>query len=164
MRSKLSKDLMPVALGGRLAFALAVLILLLVTAAGCGGGGADGKTTTDGKAASDEKEDDQGDKPKVPRGGVVKSFEIKVASPNQATITTTLTKASPLALQVKRLAGSEKVKVGRATLGTKPAGTSTITWNLTAAGKKLTQGRYRVVLRAGTAGKSDPKIIAVPGG
>jgi hypothetical protein len=162
MLSKLTNVLMPVASRGRLASMLAVLALLLAAAAGCGGGGEDGKATDD-KTATGQK-DDKADKPKVPRGGVIKSFEIKVGSPTQATITTTLSKASPLTLNVRRLAGSQKIKVGRVNLGTKPAGRSTINWNLTAADKKLTPGRYRIVLRAGSAGKSAPKVITVPGG
>lgn len=154
---------MPVASRGRLAPMLAVLALLVPAAAGCGGGGEDGKAT-DGQTPAGEKDGKAG-KPKAPRGGVIKSFEIRVASASRATITTTLTKASPLALQVKKLAGSQKLKIGKVDLGSKPAGASTINWNLTAAGKKLTPGRYRVVLRAGkTAGKSAPKIITVPGG
>lgn len=153
---------MPVASRGRLASMLAVLALLLAAAAGCGGGGEDGKAT-DGQTATEK--DGKAGKPKTPRGGVIKSFEIRVASASRATITTTLTKASPLALQVKKLSGSQKLKIGKVNLGSKPAGASTINWNLTAAGKKLTPGRYRVVLRAGkTAGKSAPKIITVPGG
>jgi hypothetical protein len=163
MLSKLRNVLMPVASRGRLASMLAVLALLPAAAAGCGGGGEDGKAATDGNAATGEKS--KADKPKTPRGGVIRSFDIRVASPTQATIRTTLTKASPLALQVKKLSGSQKLKIGKVDLGNKPAGASTINWNLTAAGKKLTPGRYRIVLRAGkTAGKSAPKVITVPGG
>jgi hypothetical protein len=165
MLSKLRNVFMPVASRGRLASILAVLALLVPATAGCGGGGEDGKATTDGKTTTGQKDGKAGNKPKTPRGGVIRSFEIKVASATRATITTTLTKASPLALQVKKLSGSQKLKIGKVNLGSKPAGASTINWNLTAAGKKLTPGRYRVVLRAGKmAGKSAPKIITVPGG
>lgn len=164
MLSKLTNVLMPVASRGRLASMLAVLALLLAAAAGCGGGGEEGRASTDGNPATGEKDGKDG-KPKTPRGGVIRSFDIRVASPTQATIRTTLTRASPLALQVKKLSGSQKLKIGKVNLGSKPAGASTINWNLTAAGKKLTPGRYRIVLRAGkTAGKSAPKIITVPGG
>jgi hypothetical protein len=165
MLSKLKNVLMPVAPRGRLASILAVLALLIPAAAGCGGGGEEGKATTDGNNTATGQKDGKAGKPKTPRGGVIRSFEIKVASATGATITTTLTKASPLALQVKKLSGSQKLKIGKVNLGSKPAGASTINWNLTAAGKKLTPGRYRVVLRAGKmAGKSAPKIITVPGG
>jgi hypothetical protein len=89
-----------------------------------------------------------------------------VVSPTRATITATLTRASPLALQVRRLVGSDtRVKVGKIALGNKPAGRSTINWDLKADGKKLSPGRYRIVLRAGkTAGKSYPRVITVPTG
>lgn len=143
----------------RLGSQLSLLVLLPAAVAGCGGG--EGGAATDRQAPASQKPAKQ----KAPRGGVVRSFSIRVSSPTQATITTNLTRASAVELQVKKLSGSQKVKIGRAELGRRPAGASTFNWNLTAKGKKLTPGRYRLVLHAEKrAGKSHPQIITVPSG
>jgi hypothetical protein len=59
--------------------------------------------------------------------------------------------------------GANFTKVGRVSLGRKPAGRSTISWDLKVSGKKLPPGRYRLVLRAGKAGRSRPMTVAIPG-
>ena len=138
---------------------LALLALLIPVIAGCGGGGDKEKT---GKGASTTKSGTQTNKRKAPVGGAVQGFQAKVVSPTQAQLTITLTKAGRVAVSVRRISGTP-AKLGNVTFGNKPKGRSVINWDLKVKGKKLTAGKYRLILRAGKgAGKSKPVEVTVP--
>ena len=154
----------PVHPPARLAAGLAVLALLAPAAAGCGGGGG-GQDTAKKKTGTTARKPG----PKAPRGGALSSFSAKVIDADRAQLTVTLKSPQPLVLRVNKLEAPKAgkppntTKVGKLKLGRKPAGRSVIPWDLKVSGRKLSAGRYSLVMRAGKAGRSKPVTISVPG-
>jgi hypothetical protein len=149
--------------GWTAAAVLTVLAVLALLTAGCGGGGGSktgGSTSTEPTKTRTGPGPRPGPPPKT--GSVLKNFNVEVVSKTEAKITLTLGKAADLSLLVKKAAGAKPEKVGRVPFGPKPAGATTINWNLKIAGKQLTPGKYEVQMRGkGGAGKSVPKTITV---